>query len=50
MKKKPNNAKLQLNSETLRALEQLDLTVVNGAASDLNSCPPCNTRYGTCLC
>lgn len=42
--------KLQLNRETLRALEQSDLTAVQGGASDLNSCRPCNTRFNTCLC
>jgi hypothetical protein len=55
MKKKhaTNGLKLQLNRETLQALQQSDLEVIQGGGtgtSGLNSCPPCNTRYGTCLC
>jgi hypothetical protein len=46
------NAKLRLNRETLRALEQSDLVAVNGGvittvSCDLGSCNTCNTR-GTC--
>lgn len=46
-KKQP---KLQLSRETLRALEQEDLTVVHGgAASELYTCRPCSGAT-TCRC
>jgi natural product precursor len=50
--KKLNSAKLQLNRETLRSLEQSQLKDVDGGASatpscELTSCNGCNTR-NTC--
>src|SRR4029077_15851025 len=50
--KKPNSAKLQLNRETLRALEQAELKNVDGGVSanascELTSCNNCTTR-NTC--
>jgi hypothetical protein len=50
--KKLNGAKLQLNRETLRSLEQTELVGVDGGASANNSCiitscNTCNTR-NTC--
>jgi hypothetical protein len=42
--------KIQLNRETLRALERSELKVIQGGASDLNSCRPCNTAYASCRC
>ncbi len=53
MKKKTGTdglKKIQLNRETLRALERSELEVIHGGASDANTCRPCNTRYVTCLC
>jgi len=53
MKKDGNlkSTKLQLNRETLRALEQTDLRAVAGGLTtiscDLGSCNTCNTR-NTC--
>ena len=42
MKKKEEAAKLQLNRETLRALEE-NLTIVRGGAkSELYTCRPCS--------
>lgn len=50
MKKKEITVKLQLNRETLRALEQADLTIVHGGAvSELYTCRPCSGRH-TDLC
>lgn len=50
MKKKDITVKLQLSRETLRALEQADLTVVQGGAvSELYTCRPCS-RAHTDLC
>lgn len=46
MKKKEVTVKLQLNRETLRALEQPDLTLVlGGAVSGLYSCRPCSGAH-----
>jgi len=50
--KKLNGAKLQLNRETLRSLEQAELKAADGGASanascELTSCNGCNTR-NTC--
>jgi hypothetical protein len=50
--KKLNGAKLQLNRETLRSLEQSELVGVDGGVSanascELTSCNGCNTR-NTC--
>ena len=53
MKKKKDAqklGKLKLNRETLRALNEPELKVVNGGASDLYSCKPCNTAGATCRC
>jgi hypothetical protein len=48
MKKDPKlTTKLHLSRETLLALEQSDLVVVNGGVSELTSCNGCNTR-NTC--
>ena len=50
MKKKEAAAKLQLNRETLQALEQGNLTVVpGGATSGLFTCRPCS-GHATDLC
>ncbi|HKV11619.1 MAG TPA: class I lanthipeptide [Thermoanaerobaculia bacterium] len=50
MKKKEVTTKLQLNRETLRALEQADLMIVQGAAvSQLYTCRPCSGAH-TDLC
>lgn len=50
MKKKETAVKLQLNRETLRALEQADLSIVRaGAVSELYTCRPCS-RAPTDLC
>jgi hypothetical protein len=50
MKKKEATVNLQLNRETLRALEQADLTIVRaGAVSELYTCRPCSGKH-TDLC
>jgi hypothetical protein len=48
--KKKAVVKLQLNRETLQALEQASLTVVQGGAvSELYTCRPCS-GHATDLC
>jgi hypothetical protein len=50
MKKKEAAVKLQLNRETLQALEQANLTVAHGGAtSGLYTCRPCS-GHATDLC
>jgi hypothetical protein len=50
MKKKEVAMKLKLNRETLRALEDVNLTGVQGAAvSELYTCRPCSGAH-TDLC
>lgn len=50
MKKKEVTVKMQLNRETLRALEQANITAVQGGAvSGLYTCRPCS-GHATDLC